>query len=152
MAKRGLLTKFLAGAGTILVWFSLVAPVLFWLMRVIEQRGFEHANFDFLMPAELFPVVLLGGGLLLWAAGRARSYRRLVVGGFGAAMVLLFAGQALAVITGLATGETEPTGWQWALVLASLALYCLAVAVMGIGGVLLLHELNQPHSTQAQAT
>jgi hypothetical protein len=51
---------------------------------------------------------------------------------------LLAGGQALAVVTGLASGETEPGGWQWVLVLASLAIYSLALVAVGLGGILLL--------------
>jgi hypothetical protein len=47
----------------------------------------------------------------------------------------------LAVVTGLASGETEPAGWPWALVLASLAGYALALVAMGVGGALLLRDL-----------
>jgi hypothetical protein len=93
---------------------------------------------DYLMPAELFPLALLGGGLLLWAALRARARRWLIGGSLAGAVVLLFGSQALAVATGLAAGRIEPAGWPWALVLAALALYVVALIVLGVGGVLLL--------------
>jgi hypothetical protein len=57
---------------------------------------------------------------------------------------LLVGGQVLAVVTGLASGETELTGWWWALVLASIVVYSLAVVVVGVGGVLLLRDLFEP--------
>ena len=50
-------------------------------------------------------------------------------------------GQVLAVATGLASGKTEPTGWQWALVLGSLVIYILAIIEVGIGGVMVLRDL-----------
>ena len=99
-------------------------------------------RFDYLMPAELFPAALVGGGLLMWAALRARSRRGIIGWGLGIAVGSLVGGQALAVATGLASGETEPTGWQWALVLASLGVYSLALVVIGVGGVLLLRDLS----------
>ena len=43
--------------------------------------------------------------------------------------------------TGLASGETQPAGWWWALVLASMVVYSLALVVIGVGGVLLLRDL-----------
>ncbi|MEW5871456.1 MAG: hypothetical protein AB1894_19440 [Chloroflexota bacterium] len=49
--------------------------------------------------------------------------------------------QALAVVTGLASGETGPEGVRWLLVLASLAVYTLALIATGVGGVLLLGDL-----------
>lgn len=138
MEKKGLFTKILAISGTVFVWIPILAPVLFSLM-LFSRSGFFR--FDYLMPAEFFPVALVGGVLLLWAALRAHSHRRLIGWSLGIAVLMLFGGQALAVVTGLASGETEPAGWQWALVVASLAVYSLALVVMGIGGILMLRDL-----------
>ena len=138
MEKTGILTRILAIVGTVLVWFPILAPVLLSVARIIQGRIFL---FDYLMPAELFPVAMAGGGLLLWAALRARSRRGIIGWGLGIAVSLLVAGQALAVVTGLASGDTEPTGWQWALVLASIGIYSLALVVIGVGGVLLIRDL-----------
>jgi hypothetical protein len=138
MEKKNIFTKTLAIAGTVLVWIPILAPVLFSATFLIQARMFR---LDYLMPAELFPVALTGGCLLLWAALRARSRRGIIGGSLASAVVLPVVGQALAVVTGLASGQTEPTGWPWALVLASLALYVLALVVLGTGGVLLLRDL-----------
>ena len=56
---------------------------------------------------------------------------------------LLIGGQALAVVTGLASGAIEPAGWPWVLVIASLIAYTLTLAAIGIAGVLLLRDLFQ---------
>ena len=96
---------------------------------------------DYLMPAELFPLVLVGGLLLLWASLRMRTHRRLIAWAFGAAVVLPWVGQGIAVLTGLANGETEATGWRWALVIGFIMAYNLAVIVLGVGGILLLRRL-----------
>lgn len=146
MAKRGALTQTLAVLGTVFVWVPVLAPVFFSAARLIQARIFR---FDYLMPAELFPAALLGGAALLWAALRARSRRKLIAWSLGVAVGLLVGGQVLAVATGLASGETEPGGWQWALVLASLAGYTLALVVMGIGGVRLLGDLFRTPRSQA---
>jgi hypothetical protein len=138
MGKKDILTKTLAIVGTALVWIPVLAPVFFAAAFLIQAGVFR---FDYLMPAELFPVALVGGGLLLWAALRARARRGLISGSLAGAVILPVAGQALAVVTGLASGRTEPTGWPWALVLASLALYVVALVVLGVGGVLLLRDL-----------
>ena len=141
MEKKGVLTKILAIVGTVLVWFPILAPVLLSVAVIITERMFR---FDYLMPAELFPATLVGGGLLIWAALRARSRRRLIGWGLGIAVGLLVGGQVLAVVTGLASGETEAAGWWWALVLASIVVYSLALVVIGVGGVLLLRDLFKP--------
>jgi hypothetical protein len=137
MEKKDVLTKVLAVAGTALVWFPILAPVLLSVVVIITRRLFR---FDYLMPAELFPVALAGGGLLVWAARRARARQKLIGWGLGMAAGFLAGGQVLAVVTGLASGATEPTGWPWMLVLASLVIYSLALVAMGVGGVLLLRE------------
>jgi len=141
MEKRGVFTKILAIVGTILVWIPILAPVLFSGITLLRSGRFR---FDYLMPAELFLLALIGGGLLIWAALRARAPWGLIGGGLGISVAMLVGGQALAVVTGLASGETEPVGWQWALVVASLVVFSLALVVMGVGGILLLRDLFKP--------
>jgi hypothetical protein len=138
MRKRGKFTKALAMGGTVLVWFPLLAPLFFGLIAFMSKGIFR---FDYLMPAEFFPVAMTGGALLAWAALRARARLWLIGGGLGMAIVSLIGGQLLAVVTGLASGETEPGGWQWVLVLALIAVYALSVAIIGVGGVLLWRDL-----------
>lgn len=137
LKEAGAFTKTLAVAGSALVWFPILAPGLAALAALTGGRGFR---FDYLMPAELFPSALLGGGVLFWAALRARSRRRFIGGSLAAAVCMLVGGQALAVLTGLASGEAEPVGLRWALVVVSLVVYTLSVAAMGVGGILLLRD------------
>ncbi len=136
--KKDILTKALAIVGTALVWFPILAPAAISALGFIAKGIFR---FDYLMPAELFPTARVGGGLLLWAALRARSRRAIIGWGLVAAVGFLVGGQALAVATGLASGDAEPAGWQWALVLASIGIYSLALVVIAVGGVLLVRDL-----------
>ena len=69
MEKKGVLTKVLAVIWTVLVWFPIVATVVLSMVGSIQVHTFL---FDYLMPLELFQVALVGGGLLIWAALRAR--------------------------------------------------------------------------------
>jgi hypothetical protein len=138
MEKRDVLTKVLAVLGTVLVWIPILAMVLLSVGLLIAERTFR---FDYMIPGELFPAVLAGAGLLLWAAVRARSYRRLIGWSFGFAVVALVGSQALAVLTGLASGRIQAEGWPWVLVTALLAAYDLAVVALGVDGVLLLRDL-----------
>jgi hypothetical protein len=147
MEKKGLSTKILAIVGTALVWFPVLAPIILSAVQFTRMGMFR--NFDYLMPAELFPVALLGGLMLLWAAIRARSRRGLIGWGLVAAIVLPVIGQVIASVTGLASGAREPVGWQWALVLASLVAYSLALVIIGVGGVMLLYDLFR-HSKNAE--
>jgi hypothetical protein len=57
--------------------------------------------------------------------------------------VALFSGQVLAVLTGLASGETKPGGWQWAVVVGAIVVYILALVILGVGGMLLVRELQE---------
>jgi membrane protease YdiL (CAAX protease family) len=141
MEKKKVLTKILAIVGTVFVWFPILAPILFSIVLLIEEHIFR---FDYLMPAELFPATLVGGGLLIWAALRVRLHQRLIGWSLGIAVGLLVTSQVLAVVTGLAHGETEPIGWQWTLVLTAFVVYLLALVVTGVGGGLLLRDLFKP--------
>ena len=142
MENKGTLNKILAVAGTILVWLPVLAPFLFGIISLLSDGIFR---FDYLMPAELGLFAFGGGILLLVAAFRAHSYLRLIGWGLGIAFLMVVGGQALAAVTGLADGSTEPGGWQWMLVLGSLILYTVAVVVIGVGGGLLARELFKPH-------
>jgi hypothetical protein len=134
---KGNLTKTLASIGTVLVWLPLLAPILLAVIMVFVEGRFL---FDFLMPAELFLLALIGGGLLLWAARHAHSYGKLIGGSLGAAVGCLFGVQALAVATGLANGDHEAEGWRLMLVTSGLGLYVLALVFVALGGILLLRE------------
>ncbi|HOI36112.1 MAG TPA: hypothetical protein PLF11_01875 [Bacillota bacterium] len=141
MDRRGVLTRLLAIVGTVLVWIPILFTVLTSIVGTISSRVFR---FDYLMPAELFPVAFVGALLLLWAALRARSHQQLIGWGLGGAVVFLGGGQLYAVASGLASGAIEPTGWPWALVIASIALYSLALIEMGIAGILLVRTVHLP--------
>lgn len=133
--------RVLVAVGTALVWLTVLSPAALAVIGVFAGRRF---GFDYLLPAELCPVALVGGGLLLWAALRARSRRAIIGCGLAIGAGLLVAGMALATVTGLASGDIEPTGWQWALVTASLGVYCLALVAIGAGGLMLLRDLGRP--------
>ena len=141
MEKKITLTKFLAIAGTILVWFPLLAPILLSILRFLQRQIWR---IDYLMPAELFFSFLLGSGLLLWAALRAHSHVKLIAWGLGLAVLILFAGQAVAVATGLASGVVEPAGWRLGIVIASLIVYIGGMIVVGLGGIFLVRDLFKP--------
>ncbi|MCX5971526.1 MAG: hypothetical protein NTV14_08525 [Coprothermobacterota bacterium] len=85
------------------------------MISVVGSIRGHTLRLDYLMPAELFPAALVGGGLFILAALRARS-RRVLIAWVGVAVVFLVGSQVLAVATGLASGQTEPTGWLWTLV------------------------------------
>lgn len=138
MEKKGVITKILSVSGTVLVWFPILAPILFGLGFLIRSGQYR---LDYLMPAELFFLVLLGSAFLTWAAIRAHKLVRLFVWSFAAAILLLVGSQVVAVVTGLASGRIEASGWQFVIVLGMIFGYILAVIVIGSGGILLTREL-----------
>jgi hypothetical protein len=147
MEIKGVFTKILAIAGTVLVWLPILAPILFSVVSLFADRMFR---FDYLMPAELFPFALAGGLLLLWAALRARARRSLIGWGLGCAIGLLVGGQGLAVVTRMNAVDTNPANWVIAIVLGAIVAYALALVVTGVGGVLLLRDLFKPAQLWAE--
>ena len=147
MEKKGILSKILAITGTLLVWLPLLAPVIITMIFYVERQLFR---FDYLMPAELFPAGLVGGVLLIWAARRAHTRLKLIGWGLGIAIGSLVLGQALAVLTGLASGEMEPEGFWFMLLIASLAVFSLALLATGVGGIYLLVDLFKSSPAQSK--
>jgi hypothetical protein len=146
--KNNRLTRGLALCGTALIWFPLIAPILLGLVALFgEQRRFL---LDFLMPAELFTLSVFGFGLLLWAAFRAHTHQKLIGWGFVAALALLMLSQAIAVLTGLASGETEATTQMITLVMIPYVLYIVSMVASSFGGAWLTYDLyHQPKATGA---
>jgi hypothetical protein len=142
MKNQSTFTKILAITGTLLIWFPILAPILLSATYAMQER---KLRFDYLMPAELFPFALLGGIMLLWAALRVHAWRRMIGWGLVVALVMLAGGQAIAVATGLANGQIGMDSGWFALVLAMLIVYLLAMVVIGVGGALLLADLFRRH-------
>jgi hypothetical protein len=138
MEKKNVLTKILAIAGTVFVWFPLLAPIFFAVVSLVTDGMFR---FDFLMPAELFPVIVAGWILLIWAAVRTRSHLKLIAWGAGATVGVALIGAVLAQVTGLASGANEPTGGLGVLFGSIFVLFWLAIIASGVGGILLLLDL-----------
>ena len=141
MASKRTVTRALALIGTVLVWLPLAAPFVLGFIALFTRGEFL---FDYLMPAELALLVVIGGALLLWTALRVGSRLRMIGGSLGTALLMLVGSQGLAFVTGLASGDTATGGWEWVLVLLLLALYVAAVAMTGVGGVLLVRDLATP--------
>jgi hypothetical protein len=134
MVKKNWLTKTLVIAGTVLVAVPVLTPIVFSIIRLMEIGKFQ---IDYLMPAELGLSVIIGSALLLWAAIRVRSRIKLIAWIIGIAFFCVVGGQALAMVTSLASGAIEATGWQFAIVLGMIVGYDLAVLALGIAGIVL---------------
>lgn len=91
--------KVLTVIGSMFVWTPLIFPLVLSVIKLIESGVFL---FDFLMPAEMFPLFLSGAVLLFWVSLRTKYYVKHIGFGLLSAVVFLFGGQGLAVLTGLA--------------------------------------------------
>ncbi len=141
MNTRQLVSRLLATVGTLLVWIPVVAPLFFALSRAARGAGFLY---DYLLPAEIFPLSLVGAALLVTAA--LLSHHRLVTVLLPPGlMIALFAAISLtAVVTGLADGSVGMGGWQWYLVIGLLVLYSIAGLVQAIFASRLTAAVWQP--------
>ncbi len=140
MPKINSLTKILACAGCVFIWFPILTPIIFAFVSYFSDGIFR---FDYLMPAELFPFALLGGCMLFWAAIRAQSHRRLLGWGMVGAIALLIGSQSIAVATGLASGDAEASGWRFILTMVIFILFLLFLLATAISGIALLRKLFQ---------
>ena len=138
MAKTVHLTKSLAFVATLLVWFPLLAP---FLLGLAALAGGGRFLFDFLMPAELFPLILLGAFLHGFARRRAGLSLRPILWEAGGALLGLIVMQGTAVATGLANGAHPPEGWRLTLVLALLCLSYLAILLLARECVVFLRQI-----------
>ena len=134
MEKKSLLTRILSIVGTVLAFLPIAAPFVFAVIAAFTRRRFL---FDYLMPAEIFFIYLAGALLLIWAALRKKSRRKLLFWSIGAAVVLLAASMGVAAVSGLASGRIEAEGIWWILTLFLLVSSELAMIATGVGGILL---------------
>jgi hypothetical protein len=133
--------KGLAIAGTIFVWLPILVPVFLCIVILIVDGEFL---FDFIMPAELFPAVIVGGVLLGFASSLARS-RQIMIGlCIAVAIFSLIMCVVFAQVSGLASGDNPAEGLRLVIVAIPLVIYILAVIALGIGGVLLMRDLFNP--------
>lgn len=151
MKRNEAWTKTLAGAGTLLVWSPLVTMAVFAVSDALAGRT---VRVDYLLPAEFFPVVAVGGLLLLWAASRAHDRRAWIGWGLGLAFGALIAVMVYTQLTGLASGRTEAEGPVLIAANVLLGLYTLTLPEMGTGGILLLKDLfsHRPKGDRAALT
>ena len=137
MNRQTEITKVLAISGFVLVWFTVLAPLVLAIISLVSGGGFR---FDYLMPAELFIVALVGGLLLLWAALRIRLEMKWIHWAFGIAVFSLLAGMTLAEVTGLAEGRVGSEGWL-PVAIGLIVIYDLALIALGVGGWYLCRDL-----------
>lgn len=141
MRNTGAMTKLLAIVGTALVWTPFAFLAWTVISRLVASGTFR---FDYLIVAELFPIAAVGALLLLGAAWMARDRRGPIGWGLVAAVVGIVGGSGIAMVSGLASGDTSPTEspvW-WALTLALIVgVTTIALIEVGVEGIALIRDL-----------
>lgn len=140
MNRARLVDRTLSAVGVVLAAFPLLATVGLGLAASLSQRALLV---DWFLPAELLPVHLAGVAGLAFVAFRSRRRRWPIVAGVLAQIVALVLVQAAATATGLATGDREPQGWPWALVVGLFAVFFLAHVATVVSGVLLARDARR---------
>lgn len=140
MDRKTKITRSLALLGTTLVWFPIAALVFTTTVGSIQTRTFIM---DFLMPAELFFLVLIGGGLLIWAAFRSNNLKLPIILTLSLGITMVIGGQGLAMLTGLADGRVGMESGWFTVLAVMLGVYSLTVILLGIWGVRLLAEIKR---------
>lgn len=120
-------------AGTVVTGFPLLAPLVLGIVFVVGSGRFL---FDFLMPGELFFVVVAGALLLVLATVILR--RLMIAAGIltAATIATFFATDLVAQATGLADGRTAAEGWPLFWVMSVYVLYVLSVVGLFVLGIL----------------
>ena len=118
------------------------APILFmFLTAIIGSIAGKALLFDYLMLAELFPIIALGLVLLVLTTLLTKTFRKWFGWGSVAALVALTTGQVLAVTSGLASGALPESGGIFVTVIASIVIYNVLVVALAILAILLLRRI-----------
>lgn len=139
MADRQRAAFVCAVTGSVLLWIPIGLMIV---TAIIGSLSAGKLLMDYLMPAELFFLVLAGWILLIIGSALSQTMRGPVVIIGAASVVVLIGSQILAVVSGFASGVVPAEGPIWYLVLGMLILYDLLVIVLGILGIRLSYEVK----------
>ena len=146
--QKAALTKVFAVSGTVV----LCAPILFmFVTAIIGSIAGKALLFDYLMLAELFPIVALGLILLVLSSLLSRTFRKWFGWGSVAALLALTSAQILATASGLASGALAESGGVFVTVIAAIVIYNIIIVALAILAILLLRRLFQKQPQEAAA-
>lgn len=146
--QKNALTKIFAVSGAVILW----APILLmFVAAIIGSIAGKALLFDYLMLAELFPIVALGLILLVFASMLSRLYRKWFGWGSVAALLALSAAQILATASGLSSGALAESGGVFAIVIAAIVVYNVIIGALAVLAIFLLRRLFQKQPVEAPA-
>lgn len=132
MQKRQGFTKGLATVGTVLLWLPVILVVVLTVGGVPKEVGW--LPFFAVGAMDMFPVVVLGGGLVLWAAIRVRSHRRVLGWSLTAPVG--------SIVCGVVWSQPVPTGGSLLVITTGLiVVYWLGLLIAGASGISLVRSL-----------
>ena len=146
--QKTALTKVFAVSGTIMLW----APIVFmFVTAIVGSIAGKALLFDYLMLAELFPIVALGLMLLVFASLLSHTFRKWFGWGSVAALIALTGAQILSTASGLSSGALAESGGVFVAVIAAIIVYNVIIGALAIFAILLLRRLfqKQPFSKAA---
>lgn len=138
--QKSALAKIFSVSGTLL----LLAPILFMLVTaVVGSIAAKTLRFDYLMLAELFPLVALGLVLLVLGSITSRILPKWIGWASAAALILLAASMIFAQASGLSSGMQSAQSGAFSIVVIGIALYNVLILGIAILGILLVNKLFQ---------
>lgn len=138
MEKKRSVTEAIAIAGALLVW----TPILFMAVTsYLNTVAYETLQIDYMIPAQLFPCAFIGGLFLKWASQRAYLEQRQIAWGLGVAIAALVGALAVAELSGLASGQADPSGPAFILVISAFLMYLLALLWLCLISLVLIKKL-----------
>ncbi|MFA0815250.1 MAG: hypothetical protein ACC608_05630 [Anaerofustis sp.] len=147
MKRNPILAKLFALVGTILT----AGPIVFMFATgIVGSVMRKQLMMDYLIPAELFIAVLSGALLLLIAALMTHTCVKSIAWGFGIAVAAFVATMLYTMLSGLASGDIEPNGMAFVFALVGIIAYDLAVAELGVAGIVLCSKLLTKKRSIAQ--
>jgi hypothetical protein len=128
---------------TLLGTFLLLAPIIFMLILSIFPLVKEgKLLIDFLIPLEVFPIVLAGTGILTLIACKTNIYKKRICSMAILLVIMFVGGQYIAVLTGIADGGTPATGWPLIIVFTSIIIFDVLTVIIGIHGIYTYKKLR----------
>ena len=144
--QKTALTKIFAIAGAVLLW----APILFMLLTgIVGSIARKALIMDYLLLAEVFPIVALGLVLLVLTTLLSRTLRKSIGWSSAASLLALVATNVVAAATGLASGEIAPEGPPLIATNICIAIFDLLILAVAILAILLIKRIFRKNQETA---
>lgn len=138
MKTGKILIKIFAVLGTVFVFFPIFFSLLTSIIGTIRDKVLR---FDFLIPMELFMLVILGGAFITYVAYKQKKGFRSTLANLILVVISLVLSQSLAVVSRLAMDRTGKPAYVWIVIIALIVLYWACSVGLLISGIVLTKEI-----------